>query len=66
MVGAEIVDYKTDALHPGDAAALAARAQRYGPQLDAYRAAVAAGYGIAPTRIIARLLFLAVGEVVEL
>jgi ATP-dependent exoDNAse (exonuclease V) beta subunit len=66
VVGAEILDYKTDALKAGDAAAIATKVAHYQPQIDAYRAAVAAGYGVVPARITARLVFLAVGEVVEL
>jgi ATP-dependent exoDNAse (exonuclease V) beta subunit len=65
VVGAEILDYKTDALQPGDPAALAAKVAHYRPQLDAYRAAVAAGYDIPPSRIAARLVFLQATSVRE-
>ncbi|HEY8375009.1 MAG TPA: PD-(D/E)XK nuclease family protein, partial [Nannocystis sp.] len=63
--GAEVVDYKTDAIQPGDATALAARTALYRPQLAAYRDAVAALYGLDPDRIRAKLLFLRVGVVAE-
>jgi ATP-dependent exoDNAse (exonuclease V) beta subunit len=65
VVGAEILDYKTDALRPGDAAAITAKAEHYRPQLDAYRAAVAAGYDIPPSRVAARLIFLQATRVME-
>jgi ATP-dependent exoDNAse (exonuclease V) beta subunit len=65
VVGAEILDYKTDVLRPGDAAAVAAKVEHYRPQLDAYRAAVAAGYGIPPSRVTARLVFLQATRVME-
>ena len=63
--GAEVLDFKTDAIEPGDAEALAARTALYRPQMAAYRDAVAALYGLDPDRIRARLLFLRAGVVVE-
>jgi hypothetical protein len=39
--------------------------EHYRPQLDAYRAAVAAGYGIPPSRVTARLVFLQATRVME-
>jgi ATP-dependent exoDNAse (exonuclease V) beta subunit len=65
VVGAEILDYKTDALKQGDPTWLADKASHYTPQLDAYRAAVAHGFGIEPSRIAARLIFLEAAAVVE-
>jgi ATP-dependent helicase/nuclease subunit A len=64
-VGAEILDFKTDAVAAGDDAALEERVAHYRPQLEAYRRAVVAGYGLPPERITARLLFLEVGAVRE-
>mgnify|MGYP002780499334 CR=1 FL=1 len=61
---AEILDYKTDAL-PGTAA-LAARVEHYRPQLDAYRAAVAALYRLPPQAVGARLVFLDAAAVRQL
>jgi ATP-dependent exoDNAse (exonuclease V) beta subunit len=63
--GAEVLDYKTDAVHPDDAEAIAGRTALYRPQLSAYRDAVAALYGLDPDRIRAKLLFLRAGVVVE-
>lgn len=63
--GAEILDYKTDAVAPGDAEALTQRTALYRPQLAAYRDAVAEMYGLDPEEIGAKLLFLRAGIVVE-
>lgn len=65
VVGAEILDYKTDAVSVGDASALQGKASHYRPQLDAYRAAVAAWYGLRAESIPARLLFLEAAAVVD-
>jgi ATP-dependent exoDNAse (exonuclease V) beta subunit len=65
IVAADILDYKTDALPPGDAAALAAKVEHYRPQLAAYVLAVEQRYQLAPDRITARLLFLSAGEMVD-
>lgn len=63
-VWAEVLDYKTDVLPAGDAAAAATRADFYRPQLAAYRRAAAALLGLPPEQIAARLLFLVPGTVV--
>lgn len=65
IVAADILDYKTDALPPGDAGALAAKVEHYRPQLAAYVRAVEQRYQLGPDRITARLLFLSAGEVVD-
>ncbi len=62
--GAEVLDYKTDALDPGDAEALAERVAFYRPQIAAYREAVAGMYGLDLDRVGAKLLFLGSGVVV--
>lgn len=61
---AEILDFKTDDIAPGDSAGLAERAARYAPQLEAYRRGLAATYAIDPARIAARLVFVRPGVVV--
>ena len=59
-IWAEVLDYKSDAV---SGAELTRRAEVYRPQLEGYRRAVAARYGLAPERIGARLIFLSPGEV---
>ncbi len=61
LVAADIVDYKTDAVEPGDLAALERLVEFYRPQLEAYRRAVSAMYRLPPAWICARLLFVAAG-----
>jgi ATP-dependent exoDNAse (exonuclease V) beta subunit len=58
IVAADIIDYKTDDLPPGDHAALKARAEYYEPQLAAYRSAAAELLRIDASQIGARLMFL--------
>lgn len=63
VVGAEIVDFKTDDV-PGDAAGpLADRVETYRPQLEAYRRAVASQLGLSGDDVAARLVFLRPGIV---
>jgi ATP-dependent helicase/nuclease subunit A len=64
VVGAEILDYKTDAMPSGDRAAVEQKLAYYRPQLAAYRDGVAAGFRLPPERVAARLVFLEVGMVV--
>ena len=66
LMAADIIDFKTDAVSPDDPGAIAALAERYEPQLTAYRHAVAEMFRLPPERIAARLVFLAVGHVAEL
>ncbi len=65
VVSAEIIDYKTDALDPGNVEEIASRAAHYRPQMDAYRRAVASWYDLPPEQVRARLVFLEVGVVVD-
>ncbi len=65
-LGAEVIDFKTDRIAPGDEAALAARVEHYRPQLAAYRRAVARTRGLPEDRISARLVFLHLARVVPL
>jgi ATP-dependent helicase/nuclease subunit A len=64
VVGAEILDFKTDLV--SDTAAVDAKAAHYAPQIAAYRQGVAAGFRIPRTAVRARLLFLHAGETREL
>jgi ATP-dependent exoDNAse (exonuclease V) beta subunit len=63
-VAADILDFKTDAIAPGDMAALTERIECYRPQLEAYRGAVALLAKLPPDRVSARLVFPMAGEVV--
>jgi len=64
-IGADVLDFKTDAIAPDDPAALSARTEVYRPQLAAYRRAVAGMFALEPAQISARLVFVAPGVVVE-
>ncbi len=66
LVGADIIDYKTDALPHGDAASLDARVAMYRPQLEAYRGAIASMLRLEVRAIATRLVFLSTGDVVLL
>lgn len=63
VVGAEVLDFKTDAVPADDPEEIARRADFYRPQLAAYRAAVGAAYRLDPQRVGAKLLFLQAGVV---
>jgi ATP-dependent exoDNAse (exonuclease V) beta subunit len=65
IVAADVLDFKTDAIAPGDAAALAARTEHYRPQLEAYRSGVARMAHLPPESIAARLVFTWADRVVE-
>jgi len=65
VVGAEVLDFKTDLLDGSDPQAVAARVAYYRPQMDAYREAVLGRYGLPPAAVKARLLFLRPGLVLE-
>lgn len=61
VVGAEVLDFKTDVMDPSDAGALAARVEHYRPQIDAYREAVAGRYRLDLRQVTGILLFLRTG-----
>ena len=64
-VGADVIDFKTDAVGRGDGSALQAAVDTYRPQLDAYRRAVASLFDLQPDQISGRLVFVGAGLVVE-
>ena len=64
-VGADVIDFKTDAVGRDDDSALQAAVDTYRPQLDAYRRAVASLFGLEPNRVSARLVFVGAGLVVS-
>jgi ATP-dependent exoDNAse (exonuclease V) beta subunit len=65
VVAADVIDFKTDALSPGDATALAERTEHYRPQLEAYRRAAARLGGLPEECVAARLVFTGPGRVKE-
>ena len=65
IVGAEILDFKTDAVEPGDEAALTARTEHYRPQTEAYCSVVREQHGLAAHDVRGRLVFLEAGVVKE-
>lgn len=65
MVGAEVLDFKTDQLDGSDPGAVEAKVAYYRPQIDAYRAAVAGRYGLDLSVVAGKLLFLRPGLVRE-
>jgi ATP-dependent exoDNAse (exonuclease V) beta subunit len=64
VIAADVLDYKTDAIAPGNRALLAEKTAFYTPQLNAYRLAVSKLYRLGERQITARLVFLAAGTVV--
>jgi ATP-dependent exoDNAse (exonuclease V) beta subunit len=62
---AHVIDFKTDAIAPGDDAALAARSEHYRPQLEAYRRAAANLGRLAERSVAVRLVFTCAGRVVD-
>jgi ATP-dependent helicase/nuclease subunit A len=65
-VAADVIDFKTDAIQPGDKKALTERTEHYRPQLDAYRHALARMANLPEERVAMRLVFTFPGRVVEL
>jgi ATP-dependent helicase/nuclease subunit A len=65
-LAADVIDFKTDEIAPGDQASLAAKIDFYRPQIEAYRSAAARLLSIEPSHICARLVFLHLGSVVSL
>jgi ATP-dependent exoDNAse (exonuclease V) beta subunit len=66
VIAADVLDYKTDALPPGDAAKLAEKVEFYRPQLAAYVSSVQQMYGLAAAQCRSRLVFLGTGDIVTL
>lgn len=63
VVTCDIIDYKTDAV--ADEEACIARAAVYEPQMGVYKRAVELMYGVEPSKITAKLLFLQCGSVLS-
>ncbi len=64
LLAADVVDYKTDVIPAGDAAALAAKIDFYRPQLAAYCRAVQNVFQLPSERVTSRLVFVSAGKVV--
>jgi len=64
-IWAEILDFKTDNVHPDQPAEFEARIAHYKPQMDAYIRTIAATLRLQPTDIQASLLFVASDRVIE-
>jgi ATP-dependent exoDNAse (exonuclease V) beta subunit len=64
ITSAAVIDFKTDAI--AKRAELAQRTGHYRPQLEAYRRAVCAMYGLEPSAVEAWLVFLEAGQAVRL
>ncbi len=65
VVGAEVLDFKTDQLDGSDPGAVEAKVEYYRPQIDAYRIAVSGRYGLDLSVVSGKLLFLRPGLVRE-
>ena len=63
VIAADILDFKSEVVAIGDAAAIAATAARYQAQLVLYQRAVARLYALDTDRIVTRLLFVRCGMV---
>jgi ATP-dependent exoDNAse (exonuclease V) beta subunit len=61
-VGAEVLDFKTDQLSPGDEKGLVRAARDYQSQMQIYRSAVAALYDLPVEKVEGTLVFLTLGR----
>jgi ATP-dependent exoDNAse (exonuclease V) beta subunit len=63
LIAADVLDFKSDVVDPGDRSQLEQRKAYYRPQLAAYRLATAKLTGLPPQRIATRLAFVSAGLV---
>jgi ATP-dependent exoDNAse (exonuclease V) beta subunit len=66
IVAADVLDFKTDAVAAGDEPGLAVRVEFYRPQMEAYREAAARLERLPSESVAIRLVFTALGRVVDL
>jgi ATP-dependent helicase/nuclease subunit A len=66
IIAADLIDFKTDKVEPGNESAFAERTEFYRPQLDAYRRAVSRLADLPAEHVAARLVFTFAGRVVEI
>jgi len=62
-IAADIIDFKTDSVAPGDQKALKSKVDYYRPQIAAYRQAVAKIYSLPQEEISAQLVFVSLGQI---
>ena len=62
LVGAEVLDFKTDRLPPGDEAVLKKAVRGYNGQMGIYCSAVASLYDLPEEKVHGTLVFLALGR----
>jgi ATP-dependent helicase/nuclease subunit A len=65
VVGAQVFDFKTDTIQPDDEETLAARTERYRPQIVAYCEVVREQHGLAKQDVYGTLIFLGPGVLVN-
>ncbi len=63
VVGAEVLDFKTDEIKPGDGGTLADRREYYRPQITAYCDFVQEQYGLSEDAVDGKLVFLGAGVI---
>ena len=66
LVAADVIDFKTDRVDTSNEAEVASTIENYRPQLDAYRSAVHAIYGLPKKRIATRLLLVGDGYLCDI
>jgi ATP-dependent exoDNAse (exonuclease V) beta subunit len=65
VVAVDVLDYKTDLITQEPGQTLIERTEHYRPQLEAYRATLAARFALPPDRIATTLIFVGPGKVVR-
>ena len=63
VVGAEVLDFKTDEIKPGDGGTLAERREYYRPQITAYCDFMQEQYGLSEDAVDGKLVFLGAGVI---
>ncbi len=66
IAGADVIDFKSDAIPPRDRGAIRKRTEVYRPQIIAYRDSVATMLGLPRERVTARIMFVAIDCAVQI